>query len=187
MTAAKPAHPPRYFLFFVATIVALAPFAIDTYLPALPTMAAALGVDIVQMNLTMSTYMAGFAIGQLIGGPVSDQIGRRRIGVAGLLLFIATSLLIANAESALEIQVLRAVQAFGGGFASVICMAMVRDSYSAAEAAKRFPTVMLVMLSAPLLAPVIGAFLLDRRPNPCGSAASCRNTSKFSPGASTAG
>lgn len=161
MITANPARPPRYFLFFVASMVALAPFAIDTYLPALPTMAAALGVDIVQMNLTMSTYMAGFAIGQLIGGPVSDQIGRRRIGVAGLLLFIATSLLIANAESALEIQVLRAVQAFGGGFTSVICMAMVRDSYSAAEAAKRFPTVMLVMLSAPLLAPVIGAFLLD--------------------------
>ena len=161
MSTAKPVHPPRYFLFFVASMVALAPFAIDTYLPALPTMAAALGVDIVQMNVTMSTYMAGFAIGQLIGGPISDQIGRRKIGLVGLCLFIITSLLIANADSALEIQVLRAVQAFGGGFASVICMAMIRDSYSAAEAARRFPTVMLVMLSAPLIAPLIGAFLLD--------------------------
>ena len=153
-------RPSRHFLLLVAAMVALAPFAIDTYLPALPTMAAALGTDIVQMNITMSTYMAGFAIGQLIGGPISDQVGRRKVGMAGLLLFIATSLLIANADSVLEIQILRAVQAFGGGFAAVICMAMIRDSYPAAEAAKRFPTVMLVMLSAPLLAPVIGAFLL---------------------------
>ncbi len=142
-------------------MVALAPFAIDTYLPALPTMAAALGVDIVQMNATISTYLVGFAIGQLFGGPISDQVGRFRVGVLGLLLFIVTSVLIANSSSALQIQVLRIVQAFGGGFASVICMAMIRDSYPAAEAAKRFPAVMLVMLSAPLIAPVIGALLLE--------------------------
>lgn len=161
MTDPKPARRPSYFLLFVAAMVALAPFAIDTYLPALPTMATALGVDIVQMNVTISTYLVGFAIGQLIGGPISDQIGRFRVGAVGLLLFILTSLLIAYADTALQIQVLRVFQALGGGFASVICMAMIRDSYPAAEAAKRFPAVMLVMLSAPLIAPVIGALLLE--------------------------
>ena len=142
-------------------MVALAPFAIDTYLPALPTMAVAFGGDIAQMNATVSTYLVGFAFGQLVGGPVSDQIGRRRVGTVGLLLFIAASLFIANAETIPEILALRAIQALGGGFSAVICMAMIRDSYSPAEAAKRFPAVMLVMLSAPLVAPVIGAWLLD--------------------------
>ena len=155
------ARRPGYFLVFVASMVALASFAIDTYLPALPTMAAAFGVDIVHMNVTVSTYLVGFAVGQLMGGPVSDQIGRRKIGMAGLFLFIATSLLIAYAQTAQQVQVLRAVQGLGGGFASVICMAMIRDSYPAAEAARRFPAVMLVMLSAPLIAPAIGALLLD--------------------------
>ena len=152
---------PRYFLLLVAAMVAVAPFAIDTYLPALPAMADALGVDIVQMNWTVSAYLVGFAIGQLVGGPISDQIGRRKVGIPGLLLFVATSLLITLADSARQIQVLRVVQAFGGGFASVICMAMIRDAYPAAEAAKRFPLIMLVMLSAPLIAPLIGAFLLE--------------------------
>ena len=142
-------------------MVAVAPFAIDTYLPALPAMADALGVDIVQMNWTVSAYLVGFAAGQLVGGPISDQIGRRKVGMPGLLLFVLTSLFIAYADSARQIQILRVVQAVGGGFASVICMAMIRDAYPPAEAARRFPLMMLVMLSAPLIAPLLGAFLLE--------------------------
>ena len=142
-------------------MAALAPFAIDTYLPALPSMAAGLGTDIVALNLTVSTYMAGFAAGQLLGGPISDQIGRRKVGLTGLVVFAGASLLIANADSAALVQALRLVQALGGGGAGVICMAMIRDLYSPEEAAKRFPLVMLVMLSAPLVAPAVGAFLLD--------------------------
>ena len=87
--------------------------------------------------------------------------------MAGLLLFIAATLLIANAETALMVQVLRAVQGLGGGLASVIGMAMIRHAYPAAEAAKRFPVVMPVMLWPPPIAPAIGALLLGlggRRP-----------------------
>jgi DHA1 family bicyclomycin/chloramphenicol resistance-like MFS transporter len=152
---------PSYFLFFVASMVAIGPFAIDTYLPAMPTMAASLNVEIVAINDTLSAYLFGFAFGQLFGGPISDQIGRRRIGILGLIIFCASSLLISFASSISAVITLRVFQAIGGGFATVICMAMVRDAYEPMEAAKRFPLVMLVMLGAPLVAPAIGAALLS--------------------------
>lgn len=151
---------PSYFIVFVAAMVAIGPFAIDTYLPAMPSMASALGVDIVAINATLSTYLLGFAAGQLLGGPISDQIGRRKVGLFGLIIFSLTSLAIAWADNIVQVLWLRALQALGGGFATVICMAMVRDAYEPQEATKRFPMVMLVMLSAPLFAPAIGSALL---------------------------
>ena len=141
-------------------MVAIAPFAIDTYLPALPTMAEALNTSTVQLNYTISTYLIGFGVGQLLGGPISDQLGRRPIGLLGLVVFIAGALAISFATSVEQIQWLRPVQAIGGGLVASICNAMVRDSYSPTEAAKRFPLVMLVMLAAPLIAPVVGTLLL---------------------------
>lgn len=141
-------------------MVAIAPFAIDTYLPALPIMAEAFNTDIVQVNFTVSTYLLGFGIGQLLGGPVSDQLGRRLIGFFGLAIFIAGAIAITFAETIEQVQWLRSLQAIGGGFVASICNAMVRDSYSATEAAKRFPMVMLVTLAAPLVAPLVGTVLL---------------------------
>ena len=141
-------------------MVAIAPFAIDTYLPALPAMADQFGVDIVQLNYTVSTYLIGFGLGQLAGGPIGDQLGRKPIGLVGLVIFILGSLVIAFADSAAQVQWLRPLQALGGGFVASICMAMVRDSYPPTEAAKRFPIVMLVMLAAPLVAPILGTLLL---------------------------
>ncbi|MFK7916344.1 MAG: multidrug effflux MFS transporter [Pseudomonadales bacterium] len=152
---------PGHFLLFVAAMVAIAPLAIDTYLPAMPAMAVALGTDLVMVNATLSTYLLGYALGQLLGGPISDQIGRRPVGLSGLVVFAISSLAIALTDSIDGVLILRAIQALGGGFATVICMAMVRDAYEPLEAARRFPTVMLVMLSAPLFAPVIGSLLLE--------------------------
>lgn len=142
-------------------MVAIAPLAIDTYLPAMPAMAASLGTELVMVNATLSTYLLGYAAGQLLGGPISDQIGRRPVGLSGLVVFIGSSIAIALANSIEWVLALRVVQALGGGFATVICMAMVRDAYEPLEAARRFPTVMLVMLSAPLFAPAIGSALLE--------------------------
>ena len=152
---------PSYFIVFVASMVAIGPFAIDTYLPAMPNMAASLGVEIVSINSTLSAYLFGFAFGQLFGGPISDQIGRRRIGIIGRIVFVISSLLISAASSIAAVLALRALQAIGGGFATVICMAMERDASEPLEAAKRFPVVMLVMLGAPLVAPAIGVALLS--------------------------
>ncbi|MEZ5598017.1 MAG: Bcr/CflA family efflux MFS transporter [Pseudomonadales bacterium] len=154
------AGPARYLVPFVAALIGIGPLSIDAYLPALPAMAAALGSDIAAANVTVSTYLVGYAVGQLFGGPISDQIGRMRVAIGGLALFTVASLVIVMAASMAQVQVLRAVQAVGGGFATVVAMAMIRDSYPPAEAARRYPLVMLILLGAPLFAPAIGAGLL---------------------------
>ena len=151
---------PRGFLLIVAAMVAITPLAIDVYLPAMPTMAADFGVGIVEVNHTLSLYLVGFALGQFLGGPVSDQIGRRRVAVPGLLVFVVTTALIVFSTRIEHVQILRVVQAFGGGLCAVICMPMVRDAYPAREAVRKFPIVFMVMLIAPLVAPLIGSLML---------------------------
>lgn len=145
----------------VAALVAIGPFTIDTYLPAMPIMAREFGVSIEQINFTIITYMFGYGIAQLIGGPLSDQIGRKKVAYIGLGVYIPATLLITISDTILMVQLLRAVQAFGGGFATVICMAMIRDAYQPDEAARRFPQMMMIMMIAPLVAPTIGILLLD--------------------------
>ncbi len=142
-------------------MVAIGPLSIDAYLPSMPTMADVFGVDIVRVNNTLSFYLIGFALGQLFGGPISDQIGRRKIGMTGLVVFLLASVAITVSTTIEQITGFRIIQALGGGFATVICTAMIRDAYEPEEAAKRFPLLMLVVLLAPLVAPVAGAFLLD--------------------------
>lgn len=151
---------PRYFTFMVAALVAIGPFTIDTYLPAMPIMAKEFGVGIEQINFTIITYMLGYGSAQLIGGPLSDQIGRKKVAFFGLSIYIPCTLLIAMSDTILMVQILRAVQAFGGGFATVICMALIRDAYEPEEAARQFPKVIMIMLLAPLVAPMIGILLI---------------------------
>ncbi|MDO3382920.1 multidrug effflux MFS transporter [Gilvimarinus algae] len=151
---------PRFFLLYLGALVALGPVAMDAYLPALPTMANKLGVSIATLSASVSTFLVGFAAGQLLGGPISDQIGRRRVCVFGTALFVLASLAISLSESAATINLLRLLQAFGGGFASITAMAQVRDAYPAEQIGARFATVMMVMMIAPVVAPLIGTGLL---------------------------
>ena len=149
----------RFFLVFVAGLAALAPFSIDAYLPTLADMANSLKTDMAAANLTISAFMFGMAIGQFFGGPLSDQLGRKTIGVAGLIIFITSSVLIIFANSVEEVQLLRMTQAIGGGFASVVCMAQARDVFDPQVIVKKFANIILVVLVAPMIAPTIGALL----------------------------
>lgn len=160
LRATEAAPRPRGFLVLIAAMVAITPFAIDTYLPAMPAMASEFGVSIVEVNYTLSLYLVGFALGQLLGGPISDQIGRKRVGLVGLLIYLVTTALIIFAFQIEQVQALRVLQAFGGGLCGVICMPMVRDSYPPREAVRKFPIVMMVMLLAPLVAPMFGSLML---------------------------
>jgi len=153
-------EPHRYIVAFVAALIGIGPLSIDAYLPALPTMAQALDSTIVAANITVSSFLLGYAIGQLFGGPISDQIGRMRVALFGLILLTICSVAIAFANNMPLVQWLRGLQAVGGGFATVVAMAMIRDSFPPEEAAKRYPLVMLILLGAPLFAPGIGAALL---------------------------
>ncbi len=144
----------------LAMTVALGPLAIDTYLPAFPDIAAQLGVSVHQVSLTISLYVFMLAIGQLSGGPLSDHYGRDRIMLSGLALLALASLLIAQASSLGELLLLRALQAFGGGWAAVCVPALVRDRLSGREAARFFSLIGLMMVGAPAVAPSIGSLLL---------------------------
>lgn len=152
---------PKYLIFFIGALIAIGPLSLDAYLPAMPAMAEAFGVSIVAVNNTISVYLVGFGIGQFFGGAFSDQIGRKRIGLIGLSIFTLASIAIGFAHSVEQVQWLRLIQAIGGGFSTVICMAIVRDIYPVAEIGRRMATVTLIMLASPIVAPSIGAALLS--------------------------
>ncbi|MCV6590466.1 MAG: multidrug effflux MFS transporter [Marinobacterium sp.] len=152
---------PRNLALMLAALTMLGPFAIDTYLPAQPAIAAALETDIHRVEQTMGIYMAGLAAGPLLGGPLSDRYGRRLVAVIGLLFFAVASFLIALCTSIDQMLVLRFLQALGGGFATVTAAATVRDFYTGREAAKVMALIGIIMMIAPLAAPAIGALLLE--------------------------
>lgn len=147
------------FMVILAAMVAISPFAIDTYLPVIPNIADDLNASVAAVNLTMSFYMLGNAVGQFVGGAISDQMGRKPVILVGLGIFLIASIGISIASSIEHIQLLRALQALGGGFATVACIAMLRDVFDASEFSKRLANIMLIMLVAPMIAPLIGAII----------------------------
>jgi MFS transporter, DHA1 family, multidrug resistance protein len=152
--------PPRYLIFFFGALAALGPLSIDAYLPGIPAMATDFGVTVVSLQNTLNVFLIGYAIGQLFGGALSDQIGRKRIGYAGLAVYVVTSIAIAFSANVGQMLTLRFFQAIGGGFATVICLATVRDVYPVEQLGRRFATVTMVLLVAPLVAPALGAAVL---------------------------
>jgi DHA1 family bicyclomycin/chloramphenicol resistance-like MFS transporter len=158
--AERRSSPPRYLIFFFGALAALGPPSIDAYLPGIPAMASSFGVSVVSLQNTLNVFLVGYAIGQFFGGAMSDQIGRKRIGHTGLVVYVATSLAIAFAASVEQMLALRFFQAIGGGFATVICLATVRDIYPIEQLGRRFATVTMVLLVAPLVAPALGAAVL---------------------------
>lgn len=154
-----PAAPP-YLIVFLGALVALGPLSMDAYLPAIPSMARFFDSSIVSVNNTLAMFLVGYACGQFFGGALSDQVGRKRIGYIGLGLYIATTFTMASVTSVEQLLALRFFQAIGGGFSTVICMASVRDIYPVEELGRRFATVTMIVLVAPLIAPALGSFLL---------------------------
>ncbi|TFH87614.1 Bcr/CflA family efflux MFS transporter [Billgrantia azerbaijanica] len=144
----------------LAALTALGPLATDMYLPAMPAMADALGTGPDQVQLTLSLYMAGFALAQLVCGPVSDRVGRKPVLLAGFGLFLFASLLCALAPSIEVLLVGRFLQAFGGAAGPVLGRAAVRDIHGPLEAGRVLSYMASTMALAPALAPIVGAGLL---------------------------
>jgi DHA1 family bicyclomycin/chloramphenicol resistance-like MFS transporter len=158
--AGSRAAPPPYLILFFGALAALGPLSIDAYLPGIPAMAVAFGVTVVSLQNTLNVFLVGYALGQFLGGAMSDQIGRKRVGYAGLSVYLVTSIAIAFAANIEQMLALRFLQAIGGGFSTVICMATVRDVYPVEQLGRRFATVTMVLLIAPLVAPALGAAVL---------------------------
>ncbi|NLQ17864.1 Bcr/CflA family multidrug efflux MFS transporter [Marinomonas sp. M1K-6] len=138
----------------------LTPLAIDAYLPSIPTISKSLNTDIGLIQLTLSIYLLVFAFMQILFGPISDAIGRRKVVVGGLAVFAIGSFLCALAQSYEMLLTGRAIQAFGGAAVAVSVPALVKDGLSINQFAKAMSMIMLVMALAPLAAPIIGGAIL---------------------------
>ncbi|MDM7481813.1 MAG: multidrug effflux MFS transporter [Halomonas sp.] len=151
---------PRRVALLVAANTALAPFAIDAYLPAMGVLAESIGASIHHTELSISMFLFGFALGQLCFGPLSDRMGRKPVLLSGLVVFMLASLMITTADSLTSLLVWRFVQALGGGACVVNSAAIVRDCFSGREAARVMSTMAMIMMLAPLVAPAVGSLLL---------------------------
>ncbi len=141
-------------------LTAFGPMAIDMYLPALPAMRAELGASTASVQLTLSAFTVGVAAGQLVYGPISDRLGRRPVVLSGIAVFAGASVLCALAPAVEAMLFARTVQAFGGGAGAALARAIVRDLYGREEASRALSLMMLVMLLAPMLAPLAGGQVL---------------------------
>jgi DHA1 family bicyclomycin/chloramphenicol resistance-like MFS transporter len=141
-------------------LVALGPLSVDMYLPALPAIARDFGAPYAAVQQSLSAFVFGLGAGQLLCGPLSDRVGRRPVLALGLVLYVAASAALALAQDVPQLVLLRLLQALGGAAGVVLARAIVRDLYQGAEVARALSFVMLVTGVAPLVAPLIGGWLL---------------------------
>lgn len=144
----------------LGALVALGPLTIDMYLPALPKIADDLSVSSSVAQLTLTGTLAGLALGQLIVGPLSDSLGRRRPLMAGIVLHMLASLLCLFAPNIAVLGVARGLQGMGAAAAMVVAIAVVGDLYAESVAATVISRLMLVLGVAPVVAPSLGAAVL---------------------------
>ncbi|HZB37408.1 MAG TPA: multidrug effflux MFS transporter [Beijerinckiaceae bacterium] len=143
----------------LALLAALGPLSTDMYLPSLPAIARELGASTAETQLTLSAFLFGFAVGQLVYGPVSDKVGRRPVLLAGLAIFLAASAACAAATSIELLTGARFVQALGAAGPIVLARAMVRDLYDGPRAGRELSRMGAIMGLVPAFAPIIGGVL----------------------------
>jgi DHA1 family bicyclomycin/chloramphenicol resistance-like MFS transporter len=143
----------------LAALTAVGPLSTDMYLPSLPDIARDLNASTSQVQLTISSYLIGFACGQILYGPVSDRHGRKPVLLAAVALFCAASIVCMLAASVEMLILARIAQALGGSGAVVVTRAIVRDLYSGARAGRELSVISSVMAVAPVLAPMVGGML----------------------------
>jgi MFS transporter, DHA1 family, multidrug resistance protein len=145
----------------LGALSAIGPLTVDMYLPALPTLSADLGATDVQAQTTITGLLVGLGLGQLVIGPLSDAVGRRRPLLLGLASHGLMSLLCALAPSITMLAVTRTLQGVSGAAVAVVAMAIVRDLFSGYQAAQLLSRLVLVLGIAPILAPSLGSALLQ--------------------------
>ena len=143
----------------LAALTAIGPLSTDMYLPSLPDIARALTASTAQVQLTISAYLIGFAVGQIIYGPISDRHGRKPVLLAALGLCSAATLICALSPSIDVLIGARALQALGGSGCIMVARAIVRDLYSGPRAGRELSVMGSVMALAPVVAPIIGGAL----------------------------
>lgn len=153
-------QPGKGFLCWLAGLSVLGFLATDMYLPAFAAIQRDLNAPAAAISASLSLFLAGFAAGQLLWGPLSDRYGRRPILLTGLGIFAAASLGMLWVQDAVGLLVLRFVQAIGVCAATVIWQALVTDSFPAHRVNRIFATIMPLVGLSPALAPLLGSWLL---------------------------
>lgn len=148
----------RYLPLFAA-IFAITPLAVDMYLPALVLIAEQFESPIQTLQNSISIFLAGYAFGMFLFGPMADRFGRRPLLLFGLIGFVSCSTLLAFTETANSFLLLRFLQAFCGGAATVVIPGAIRMLFGK-DTAKGLSYVSMIMMVAPMLAPAIGGYLL---------------------------
>ncbi|MGE5682096.1 MAG: multidrug effflux MFS transporter [Bacillota bacterium] len=147
-------------IFTLGFLTAIGPFSIDAYLPGFPSIASDLKTDIEHVTLSLTSYFIGISFGQLFYGPVFDRYGRKKPLIAGLVIYMASSVGCALSPSIYTLVAFRFLLALGGCVGMVASRAIVRDLFPISEIAKVFSMMMLVMGVAPIVAPVLGGLIV---------------------------
>jgi DHA1 family bicyclomycin/chloramphenicol resistance-like MFS transporter len=147
-------------LVLLGAMTAIAPFAVDMYLPGFSVIQRGLGAEPGGMELTLASFFIGMAIGQLFYGPISDRFGRKKPLYAGLALFVLASVACAYADNIRQLIAWRFLEALGGCAGLVIARAVIRDRCNVQDAGRAFSMLMLVFGLAPILAPMAGSWVL---------------------------
>src|SRR5690606_5936454 len=147
----------------LAGLAMFGPFSIDTVFPAFPVMASDLGASKLAMQQTISTYLIGYAAMSLFHGPISDAIGRKKVLVAGTVLFTLASAGAALAQDMPTMLAFRVLQGLSAGVGLIVGRAVIRDCLQGDDAQRLMSHVSMIFGVAPAIAPIIGGWILDRK------------------------
>ncbi len=143
-------------ILILGTMTTLVPFSVDSYLPAVPKIADQFGTTAATLSFSLTTFFVGFALGQLLYGPLLDRFGRKTPLYYGLTISILSSLACMFSGNEIVFMMFRFIQALGASVATVAAITMVRDFFSHEQSARVFSLLILVIGTSPLLAPTIG-------------------------------
>lgn len=149
-------------ILILGLIAAFGPLSIDMYLPALPEIAKDFKSPLSSVQFSLASFFIGVALGQIIYGSITDRFGRKLPLYVGLILYGVASFLCATSDQVEGLILFRFIQALGSCAGMVIGRAIVRDLYQPHESAKVFSMIILIMGVAPILAPVIGGFMMTQ-------------------------
>lgn len=145
----------------LALLSAVAPFATDLYLPAFPAIAADLGTDATGVQLTLTAFLVGIAVGQLVFGPLSDRYGRRPLLLIGAIVFVAASAATVFAPTLEVLIAARVLQGLSGAAGMVLGRAVISDLATGPAAARAMSLMMIVGGVAPVVAPLVGGAIAE--------------------------
>lgn len=155
------AHFPALWVMMLGVMVAIGPLSIDMYLPAFPSMAEDFGVSVSVIAKSVPAYFIGLVFGQLFYGPFSDRVGRVKPMYLGMTIFIIASIICATTNNEYVLFAARTLQALGACVTAVVTRAAIRDTLNPVQTARAFSLMVLVMGVAPILAPSLGAMILQ--------------------------